>query len=573
MSPTKWVYLKILQKKKKIHCKIYAVKKITVDISSFCRESKKFFCENECLTLNDYCKNSNCLLKNEWNCKKFWKRECYVAYNSMGSLNKSIVFPFQTIYGCNKNKCGKGHFLCSQLKFCIEMEMVCDGLNHCYNNEDETGCQDFTYQNLYKCRNQSRGIMMRKVCDSKVDCRYGDDEMHCFDNINYAHNYCEFVNSVLLYCDCRKRKKNYQINFVEKRIMQLKIIEKCAQLNISNNHSNILYFSAIRNNGNFSKIIQFFPNLISLILKRNRMTFETINNVNLPLLQNLDLSFNTIKTLNWIGKLKVERLLYLDLSENPLKFLNLISEFVPNLRILKILKCPFLYFGEKFFSHLSNLKILRIDDTVEFTIANYQSLKNLRNLKKIISKSFSFCCLIWKFTDSRNRDCSPKTTLYSSCSNLLSSLTLKILCWFFGLTGIILNISSGICTFFTESSIKLYKYSLIGNDFFATSFFVLLASVDLFYNGVYIENEKSWRESHVCWLSGTLLQFSLASTSITLFLLTCERFEAIKHPFKESKIKKWRPIILTLSLSIALIISMLPNFIYQVSSVFYFQFK
>ncbi|CAD5126912.1 DgyrCDS14928 [Dimorphilus gyrociliatus] len=69
------------------------------------------------------------------------KKKCHLIYNSFGYLETKIHdprYPFG-IFNCNKKFC-PGGFLCTEHKFCISIENVCDGINHCWSNEDEFNC-------------------------------------------------------------------------------------------------------------------------------------------------------------------------------------------------------------------------------------------------------------------------------------------------------------------------------------------------------------------------------------------------------------------------------------------------
>lgn len=64
---------------------------------------------------------------------------CEFGYDSLDERQTIINYPYLSLMNCSKN-CRQGYFLCSKFKFCIDIKLVCDGLNHCFHNEDEMNC-------------------------------------------------------------------------------------------------------------------------------------------------------------------------------------------------------------------------------------------------------------------------------------------------------------------------------------------------------------------------------------------------------------------------------------------------
>lgn len=491
---------------------------------------------------------------------------CNLAYDSLGFLKYHVGFSYNNFLTCEKEKCHKGQFLCRQMKFCISLALVCDGINHCFYNEDERGCRNFTYQNLYKCRKQGKGVLVDNVCNGIVDCFLGDDELYCI-NVTTQTNFCKFIHPTSLYCQSNISEKFIWLNGFDKNIKMLKISQNGIYFNITKNQNQILHITIIENNGNFSKAFRFFPNLVSVVLKSDNIDLKINFLKNLPLLQFLDVSFNLIKDLKWVSGLESERLIYLDLSGNPLKSVNFELKSLTQLKILKILNCPILKFEKHFFISLVNLNKLFLNHTFDAKVVNIKSLKTLENLKIVVSQSYKLCCIFWKFA-SGNIVCQPEYATFIDCLNLLSSLIVKILFWMFGCFGLILNVFSLLTTYNADSSIKLYKYSIIGNDLITAIYFLFIASVDMFYKNSYIENDQNWRQSFACMTIGTCLQFSLISSSLTFLLLTNERFQAVNSPLTKSKAKKERFKIMFLFIILSISISVVPNLIYKVRKYF-----
>ena len=65
---------------------------------------------------------------------------CFIKYSTMGYLLTKPHFPFHDLSNCNHHNCTNGNFLCSSDRYCISIRLVCDGINHCSDGEDEVFC-------------------------------------------------------------------------------------------------------------------------------------------------------------------------------------------------------------------------------------------------------------------------------------------------------------------------------------------------------------------------------------------------------------------------------------------------
>lgn len=41
---------------------------------------------------------------------------------------------------CKSNECPKGQYLCQHQSYCIDIELICDGISHCIQGDDELDC-------------------------------------------------------------------------------------------------------------------------------------------------------------------------------------------------------------------------------------------------------------------------------------------------------------------------------------------------------------------------------------------------------------------------------------------------
>ena len=72
-------------------------------------------------------------------------------------------------------------------------------------------------------------------------------------------------------------------------------------------------------------------------------------------------------------------------------------------------------------------------------------------------------------------------------------------------------------------------------DFFMGLYMVILAIVDVYYHGVYIEHAHSWQSSVLCQILGVFNTFSSEASVMTLGVISVDRFYKIVFPLHASK--------------------------------------
>ena len=77
-------------------------------------------------------------------------------------------------------------------------------------------------------------------------------------------------------------------------------------------------------------------------------------------------------------------------------------------------------------------------------------------------------------------------------------------------------------------------------------YMIVIASVDAYYKGVFIEYTDQWKESWMCSLAGILATFSSEGSVLFLCLLTVDRFTNIMFPFGKKLTKDSVYILLPL---------------------------
>lgn len=110
-----------------------------------CLSSRHVSCSNICINKLKTCDFiADCGNNRDESCDHFPIDHnieyCKFGYNSLDEPKTIVHFPYLSLFNCSKKICSKGYFLCSKFQFCIDIKLVCDGINHCFFNEDEQNC-------------------------------------------------------------------------------------------------------------------------------------------------------------------------------------------------------------------------------------------------------------------------------------------------------------------------------------------------------------------------------------------------------------------------------------------------
>lgn len=75
---------------------------------------------------------------------------CKLKYDSMYNIITKSRYPYTTLENCENFKCSSSEYKCAYSNYCISIDKVCDGINHCMNNDDEMICgEKFILLNIF----------------------------------------------------------------------------------------------------------------------------------------------------------------------------------------------------------------------------------------------------------------------------------------------------------------------------------------------------------------------------------------------------------------------------------------
>lgn len=64
-------------------------------------------------------------------------QSCFFNLSFMGF---PITDLFRDDLACENKKCLKGQYMCYSNSYCIDIELLCDGVSHCLYGDDEINC-------------------------------------------------------------------------------------------------------------------------------------------------------------------------------------------------------------------------------------------------------------------------------------------------------------------------------------------------------------------------------------------------------------------------------------------------
>lgn len=185
------------------------------------------------------------------------------------------------------------------------------------------------------------------------------------------------------------------------------------------------------------------------------------------------------------------------------------------------------------FDGLINLKTIdmRKNKIVKFSDGIFLGLEKLET---IYSDAFVFCCL--RPASVREENCMPTRDEFSSCEDMMRNDLLRVCLWVIGFSALLGNFVVLCYRFvYDRSSLRkghgIFISCLCISDFIMGIYLLMIATADVMFRGNYVWNDLSWRYGKTCKVAGILSTFSSECSVMFLFMITIDRFCAIKYPF------------------------------------------
>ncbi|XP_015784111.1 G-protein coupled receptor GRL101 [Tetranychus urticae] len=468
---------------------------------------------------------------------------------------------------CEKFECSIDYIKCPN-SYCIPPRYICDGKRDCVGGEDETRCGSFVCPGQYKCINHPSCILLHQLCDGIRHCPGGDDEWFC--NLTCPAS-----------CSC------------------IGLYANCTWSNLTSLPRNLtLDIRKLDLTGNLlgpamdSFEIDFSPyyHLVELILQSNGIKILRRRQfVDLKDLLVLDLRYNRIVVIEsaaFAGLVRVNSLLlegntnlseiepraFIGLSE--LKILNISGSHVrtlhanvfmglTNLQNLEFRANRLEVVESGCFTGLTSVTILDLQGN-DIKVFKKDMFNGLESLRYLYTNSFKFCCLVAdKPFNIPFERCLPLPDEISDCEDLMSSPIQRYFLWILGSVALICNLSVIVWRFRSRLGSNKVSSSLILSlgcaDVLMGLYMLIIASVDVYYRGRYIEVSDVWRTSYLCKFCGFLSTVSSEASVFTLVFIAIDRLICICFPFSKYRLTlRFTYKLIFSSWTLALAISTLP---------------
>lgn len=469
---------------------------------------------------------------------------------------------------CHDFECPPRDYVKCPDSYCIPRRYICDGKWDCIAGDDEVGCARYICPGQYKCANQSSCILLHQLCDGFRQCPMGDDEWFC-DLL--CPKRCDCIGQSV---NCHNANlTNLPSNYISKSVRKLDLSYNSLGPNLLDTD-----FSAYHDLGE----LILHHNGIEVLIPRK---FHQLRN-----LYKLDLSNNQIHSVKRGAFAGLRRVTQLLLESNPelvvlepeaflglssLQILNISSSRIhilkkntfdglTSLRHLLLRSNLINEIEDGAFRSLNSLVSLdmRGNDIRYFTKTVFSDLKSLRNLS---TDAFKFCCLMSSQIPADR--CLPLPDEISDCEDLMSSVLQRSCIWAIGIIACVGNCV--VITWRYREYQKRNYYSRVNStlllslgcsDLLMGIYLIIIAGVDVYYRGCYIENADNWRQSFLCNVSGFISTVSSEASVFTLVLIALNRCFELCKPlnFKYKFTMRWTHNLIMISWILSLIIAALP---------------
>lgn len=439
---------------------------------------------------------------------------------------------------CVDFKCPPGYMKC-QDSYCVPPKLLCNGVQDCPLGEDEYNCSKPMCHGLHRCHNSNICIIPSKRCNGVLECPESDDELLC-NTICPPECQCHGLTMKCIYdgngnltFPTNMRKLDLSSSNLQTSYIILEDNFNLAELNLSSSEIVDLRHVTF---GQYTNLYSFDLSFNKLAVIP-RYAFKMMFHLKTLLLHGNTL-LRTVFPESFVGLISLPVLLFErtqlnTLTENTFTGLD-------NLRTLNLTGSGIQNIEDRAFLGLRNLKSLDItrNSITQFSKDIFEGLEHLEN---IYSDSFVFCCL--RPSSVKEENCLPGRDEFSSCADMMRNDILRTCLWVIGLCALVGNfIVIGYRVLYDRTSLSkghgIFITSLGTADFLMGIYMLTIASADAMFRGKYVWNDLSWRYGVPCKIAGVLSTVSSECSVLFLFLITIDRFIAIKYPFGDVRFGK-----------------------------------
>ena len=387
---------------------------------------------------------------------------------------------------CNTFGCPRA-FKCP-FSYCIPIRQVCDGRIDCPSGDDEVNCELLQCTGLFQCRQSARCLPPWDICDGIVHCTdFLDDEiycapcphgMHCHGNAAVCTNSTDndmHINgsqSWVKVVHCHHKAFLQVLSRVEWHTL--------SYLNIQ--HSEIAHLD-------FDLLFSNMRTLSYLNAAFNRVVFISSSSKFAVPLKILDLSHNMIAILSAYGLRQFHDLVMLVLHHNDISIIQ-----------------RWAFFG---FKALASVDIthnpLAIHDVSDLP-------QQSPLLMHFHSDMLAVCCLL-----SHVPHCTPQSSLFSSCENLLYLKVHRVLMTGQAVFTLLANCAVIIFSGHLKKKEKFQMIHLTAFNLFMSLYLTMMTAVDIYYRNRFALVAVKWKYLAPCKIAASANMIA-AEVSLSLLL-------------------------------------------------------
>ena len=441
------------------------------------------------------------------------------------------------------DKCPDTHFMCLRsFSYCLPVYVRCNDFYDCPFHEDELHCKDYICHGLYRCRGNNACVHLTQLCDGVAQCQGRDDELLC-ELVCPDHCQCQGWSFV-----CRQ-------SFPADSFGQLRYLDASYSL---------------------MTLSDFVNNHYLVWLSLQSCKLGGLSNVSLGNLQRLDVSSNSIQSLDTSFFGDLPSLKEIVLSNNPLvKFTNQdvsmkhtvlqkmdissthLPEFdcgvfstFPMTTSFNFSQCGTVKITNSMFSCFTYLTELDVRGTD--IVQNEPSLLGkMQHIETVFSDNYRHCCSIVMPSVQHEVLCLAPLSGFSSCSDLVRSQVLQAYLWIMT----ILSFVGNPCCLLARRrhdknppgpTVDIFLYSLLVSNLIMGMYLCIIVVADLRFHENFLLHERDWVKSHCCRIAGFLALLSTEASSLVVFLLSVDRLVAISFSSKRLQRKSaWLTCLLS----------------------------
>nr|KAG5710561.1 hypothetical protein BaRGS_013207 [Batillaria attramentaria] len=405
----------------------------------------------------------------------------------------------------------------------------CNGVNDCPGHEDEVECDSYTCPGFYRCRASRVCLHPDHVCDGIYQCPQHDDELLC-DVICPAS------------CTCHGLAFTCTHTFQVQGFPQLRYLDASGS-GISLTHlgrNSMLVFLSLADCNVTHLAGLTFPNLHHLDLVDNSLDIISVTLLtDVPSLQVLRLAGNPLTSV-FVGDNKELPLFLnlreLDLSRVKLKVFNARQfRYFPNLTTLNLSDANVELVQDPGFQSLPHLNVLDVRGC-PMTQFPRDVFQGLEILQAVHADNYKLCCPATLPADFNPNNCHAPFDEVSSCEALLRSDLYRAFLSLFCSLALVGNLGCFVFRVLVlksggKSGFGVFVSSLCLADFLMGVYLAVIGVADRVYQGTYLWQDLTWRQSVACKIAGFLSLLSSEVSAILICIITIDRFLVLRFPF------------------------------------------